>query len=203
MSETVDYNGPVTSPDEHEDATRLMIAASDGDAAAAERLLPLVYQQLRAAAQLQMATERPGHTLQATALVHEAFLKLVGDRDLSWQNRRHFYVAAAEAMRQILLDHARSRGRLKRGGGRRRVPLSMADVAESWNLEETVSLDEALHRLEAQDGDIAEVVRLRFYAGLSIEQTAEALDISPATVKRRWEFGRTWLYRELGKDAGA
>jgi RNA polymerase sigma factor (TIGR02999 family) len=117
-----------------------------------------------------------------------------------WQNRRHFYAAAAEAMRQILLDHARSRGRLKRGGGRRRVPLSVADVAEFWNLEETVSLDDALRRLESQDGRIAEVVRLRFYAGLSIEQTAEALAISPATVKRRWEFGRAWLYREHGKD---
>jgi RNA polymerase sigma factor (TIGR02999 family) len=179
-----------------------MIAAAGGDQSAADRLLPLVYKQLRAAAQLQMAGERPGHTLEATALVHEAFLKLVGDRDLPWQNRRHFYVAAAEAMRQVLLDHARARGRQKRGGGRGRVPLSMADVAESWNLEETVSLDEALRRLESEDGRIAEVVRLRFYAGLSIEQTADALDISPATVKRRWECGRTWLYRELGKDAG-
>jgi len=193
----------VPAPDGHEDATLLMIAAAEGDQSAGERLLPLVYQQLRAAAQIQMAGERAGHTLQPTALVHEAFLKLVGDRDLPWQNRRHFYAAAAEAMRQILLDHARSRGRLKRGGGRRRVPLSVADVAESWNLEETVSLDEALRRLESRDTGIAEVVRLRFYAGLTIEQTAEALGIAPATVKRRWEFGRTWLYRELGKDAGA
>ncbi len=182
--------------------TELLHAAPDEPRAAAD-LLPIVYQQLRAAAQLQMAGERANHTLQATALVHEAFLKLVGDRDLPWRNRRHFYVAAAEAMRQILLDHARSRGRLKRGGSRRRVPLSMADVAESWDLEETVSLDEALRRLESRDAGIAEVVRLRFYAGLSIGQTAEALDISPATVKRRWEFGRTWLYRELGRDAGA
>lgn len=181
--------------------TELLHAAPDEPRAAGE-LLPLVYQQLRAAAQQQMAGERAGHTLQPTALVHEAFLKLVGNRDLPWQNRRHFYAAAAEAMRQILLDHARSRKRLKRGGDRRREPLSVADVAESWNLEETLSLDEALRRLESRDAGIAEVVRLRFYAGLGIEQTAEALDISPATVKRRWEFGRTWLYRELGKDAG-
>ncbi len=193
----------MSSPDGREDATLLRIAAAAGDQTAAERLLPLVYQQLRAAAQLQMASERAGHTLEPTALVHEGFLKLIGDRDVPWQNRRHFYVAAAEAMRQILLDHARSRGRLKRGGNRRRVPLNMADVAETWDLEETVSLDEALRRLESQDERIAEVVRLRFYAGLSIEHTAEALDISPATVKRRWEFGRTWLYRELGKDADA
>ena len=182
--------------------TELLHAAPDEPRAAGD-LLPIVYQQLRAAAQLQMAGERANHTLQATALVHEAFLKLVGDRNLPWRNRRHFYVAAAEAMRQILLDHARSRGRLKRGGSRRRVPLSVADVAESWNLEETVSLDETLRRLESRDAGIAEVVRLRFYAGMSIEQTAKALDISPATVKRRWECGRTWLYRELGKESGA
>ncbi len=191
------YNGSMSSPDGHEDATLLMIAAAAGDQTAAGRLLPLVYQQLRAAAQLQMASERAGHTLEPTALVHEAFLKLVGNRDVPWQNRRHFYVAAAEAMRQILLDHARSRGRLKRGGNRQRVPLSMADVAESWDLEETVSLDEALRRLESRDAGIAEVVRLRFYAGLSIEQTAGALDISPATVKREWATARAWLHRRL------
>ena len=183
-----------------QDATSLLQAAGDGDASAAKRLLPLVYQQLRAAAQLQMAGERAGHTLQPTALVHEAFLRLIGDREVPWQNRRHFYAAAAEAMRQILVDHARSRGRQKRGAGVRRVPLSVADVAESWNLEDTVSLDDALRRLESKDGGIADVVRLRFYAGLSIEQTAEALAISPATVKRRWEFGRTWLYRELQRE---
>lgn len=179
------------------DATQLMARAASGDRAASDHLLPLVYEQLRKAAQIQMAAERRDHTLSATALVHEAYLKLVGPREISWANRRHFYAAAAEAMRQILLDHARSRGREKRGGDRRRVPLSVADVAESWDLEETVSLDEALRRLESRDAGIFEVVRLRFYAGLTIEQTAEALGISPATTKRRWEFGRTWLYREL------
>ena len=151
-------------------------------------------------ARLKMASERAGHTLQPTALVHEAYLKLIDDRDLPWRSRRHFYAAAAEAMRQILLDHAKSRGRLKRGGSRRRVPLSLADVAESWDGEETLSLDEAMSRLEDQDKQIAEVVRLRFYAGLSVEEAADALDISPATVKRRWEFGRTWLYRELRRS---
>jgi RNA polymerase sigma factor (TIGR02999 family) len=179
------------------DATLLMVRAAEGDRAAADALLPLVYDQLRRAAQVALAAERQNHTLSATALVHEAYLKLVGPRELAWANRRHFYSAAAEAMRQILLDHARARGREKRGGDRRRVPLSVTDVAESWNLEETVSLDQALRRLESRDTGVFEVVRLRFYAGLSIEQTAEALSISPATAKRWWEFGRTWLYREL------
>lgn len=181
----------------------LMQAAADGDGSAAARLLPLVYEQLRGAAQKQMADERAGHTLQPTALVHEAFVKLIGERRTPWQNRRHFYSAAAEAMRQILLDHARSRGRQKRGGDRRRVPLSLVDVAESWDFESTVSLDGALRRLEKEDSGIAEVVRLRFYAGLSIEATAEAMDVSPATVKRRWEFGRAWLYRELQREEQA
>ncbi len=191
---------------EHDsDARKVTLILQNADQAVdvSDELLSLVYDQLRRLAAKQMSHEIPGQTLQPTALVHEGFLKLIGDRDVPWQNRRHFYVAAAEAMRQILLDHARSRGRLKRGGNRRRVPLSMADVAESWNLEETVSLDDALRRLESRGAEIAEVVRLRFFAGLTIEQTAEALDISPATVKRRWEFGRTWLYRELGKEAGA
>jgi RNA polymerase sigma factor (TIGR02999 family) len=187
----------VSSPTEHPDATVLMQAAADGDHSAAARLLPLVYQQLRGAAQLRMAGERADHTLQATALVHEAFVKLVGERDIPWQNRRHFYVAAADAMRQILLDHARGRGRQKRGGGGRRVPLSVADVAESWSIDEALSLDQALQKLEQAEEGIADVVRLRFYAGLSIDQTASVLCVSPATVKRRWAFGRTWLYREI------
>ncbi len=177
-----------------------MAKAAQGDRAAADGLLPLVYDQLRRAAQAEMAAERKDHTLSATALVHEAYLKLVGPREIAWANRRHFYAAAADAMRQILLDHARARGREKRGGDRRRVPLSVADVAESWNLEETVSLDVALRRLESRDTGVFEVVRLRFYAGLNIDQTAEALGISPATVKRWWEFGRTWLFRELQRE---
>ena len=195
------YDVKVTSePPNPADATLLMAQAADGDRAAADRLLPLVYDQLRKAAQVEMAAERPDHTLSATALVHEAYLKLVGPREIAWANRRHFYAAAAEAMRQIMLDHARARGRAKRVGDRQRVPLSVADVAESWNLEETVSLDDALRRLESRDRGIFEVVRLRFYAGLTIEQTSEALGISPATAKRWWEFGRTWLFRELQRD---
>lgn len=198
------YDGKVTiEQPTSNDATVFMAKAAGGDRAAADRLLPLVYDQLRKAAQLEMAGERRDHTLSATALVHEAYVKLVGPREIPWADRRHFYAAAADAMRQILLDHARARGREKRGGDRHRVAISVADIAESWNLEETVSLDDALRRLESRDAGIFEVVRLRFYAGLSIEQTAEALNISPATTKRRWEFGRTWLYRELQREAQA
>ena len=181
------------------DVTRILNAIEGGDAGAADDLLPLVYDQLRRIARQHMAQERVDHTLQATALVHEAYLRLVGPRRVPWKNKAHFYVAAAQAMRHILLDHAKARAREKRGGGRRRVPLSVADVAESWNLEETLSLDDALRRLVDRDPGIGEVVRLRFFAGLSIEETAEVLGVSKATVKRRWEFGRTWLYRELNR----
>ena len=182
------------------DETRAIEPRENGEPAASpDALVPVVYEQLRAAAALQLGGEGRDHTLQPTALVHEAYLKLAGRRRAPWQNPQHFYVAAAEAMRQIILDHARSRGRVKRGGDRRRVPLSAADVAEEWDFSEIVSLDEALCRLEERDPEIAAVVRLRFYAGLEIAETAEALGVSPATVKRRWEFGRTWLYRELSE----
>jgi RNA polymerase sigma factor (TIGR02999 family) len=181
------------------DVTHILEKIEGGDARAADKLLPLVYEQLRSIAQQHMAQERADHTLQATALVHEVYLRLVGPRRIPWKNKAHFYAAAAEAMRRILLDHAKARAREKRGGGRRRVPLSVADVAESWNLEETLSLDEALRRLVDRDPGIGEVVRLRFFTGLSIEETAEVLRVSKTTVKRRWEFGRTWLYRELNR----
>ncbi len=182
------------------DVTRVLEAIERGDAGAANELFPLVYDQLRREAQRRMAGERSDHTLQATALVHEVYLRLVGERRIPWHNRAHFYAAAVEAMRQILLDHAKSRAREKRGGGRKRVPLSVADVAESWNLQETLSLDETLRRLVDRDPNIGRVVELRFFTGLSIADTAKALGVSKATVKRRWEFGRTWLYRELRRD---
>lgn len=180
--------------------TRILAAIEHGDAGAANELLPLIYDQLKREAQRRMAAERSDHTLQATALVHETYLRLVGDQRIPWQNRAHFYASAVEAMRRILIDHARSRGREKRGGARKRVPLSVADVAESWNLEETLSLEEALRRLMDRDPNIGRVIELRFFTGLSISDTAEALGVSKATVKRRWEFGRTWLYRELTRD---
>jgi RNA polymerase sigma factor (TIGR02999 family) len=188
------------TPDHASQVTRILYRAGAGDRAAVDELLPLVYDQLRRDAQNRMAGERPDHTLDATALVHEAYLRLVGDRRLPWRNRAHFYAAAVEAMRRILLDHAKARGREKRGGGRKRVPLSVAEIADSWNFEETVSLDEALRRLMDRDPNIGRVVQLRFFTGLSIDDTAEALGVSAATVKRRWEFGRTWLYRELTRE---
>ena len=173
---------------------------SNGDQAAAADLLPLVYEQLRALAQQRMMQERPGHTLQATALVHEAFLKLVGPREIPWAGQAHFYAAAAEAMRRILVDHARTRQREKRGGKGARVLLSVLDLAHTENSEEILALDEALCRLEQQEPEVGEVVRLRFFAGLSVDQTAESLEVSSRTVDRRWKFARAWLFRELHPD---
>jgi RNA polymerase sigma factor (TIGR02999 family) len=169
--------------------------------ATAHELFEQIYGQLRAVAQERLHSERRGHTLQATALVHEVWLRLDGNRVVPWQNRAHFFAAAVEAMRRILLDHAKARGRVKRGGGRDRLPLSMADLAAAEDSDQIVSLDEALRRLKAEYAEIGQVVELRFYAGLSVAETAEVLGVSPATVKRRWEFGRTWLFRELGDTA--
>ena len=194
------YNDGMSSPREHDQSTpvtELLVQAAAGDEAAIGDLLPLVYSQLQAVAQKRMALERPGHTLQATALVHEAYLKLVGPRKIPWQNQGHFYSAAAEAMRQILFDHAKSRRRQKRGGDRSCVPLNVLDLADVGDSEQIVALDEALCRLEQQEPEAANVVRLRFYAGCSVDQTAEALCLSPRSVDRRWKFARAWLFREL------
>jgi RNA polymerase sigma factor (TIGR02999 family) len=179
------------------DVTALLLDESLSPSARARELFPLIYERLRRIAAARMAGERPDHTLHATALVHESYLRLVGDRDLPWQNRAHFFAAAAEAMRRILIDHAKARGRVKRGGSQRRVPLNLGDLADSSDPAEILSLDEAIRRLEGQDPAMARVVHLRFFAGLSIDETARALGASPATIKRQWEFARTWLYREL------
>ena len=180
--------------------TRLLREVEAGKPHAAEALLPLVYDQLRELARHRMAEERTGHTLQATALVHEAYLRLVGDRPAGWAGRAHFFHAAAEAMRRILIEHARARGRVKRGGGaeRQRVPLSVIDLAAENDPAEILDLDEAICRLDEQSPDVAAVVRLRFYAGLTIEETAEALGISPQSVKRDWAYARAWLFQQLG-----
>lgn len=180
-----------------------MLAAANGDRSAADRLLPLVYDQLRKAAQLRIAGERSGHTLSATALVHEAYLKLAGPREVPWANRAHFYAAAAEAMRQILLDHAKGRLRQKRGGGLEgglHVPTADfedVDALSRREPEEIVRFDELVRRLEAEMPDSAAIVRLRFFAGLSVEQTAQTLGLSTSTVDRRWAFARAWLYQRL------
>ncbi len=164
---------------------------------AADQLLPLVYDHLRAIAQQRMNDERAGHTLQATALVHEAYLRLVDDQAVAWTCRAHFYAAAVEAMRRILIEHARRRGAVKRGGNWRRAALNVASLALDENLDNFLALDDAILRLEEQDGAAAQVVRLRFFAGLSIDDTARVLDVSPRTVKREWTYARTWLLQYL------
>ncbi len=170
----------------------------------AERLLPLVYGQLRAAAQNALRQERAGHTLQATALVHEAFLKLVGPRELPWRNRSHFYAAAAEAMRQILVDHARAKAAQKRGGPEaRRAAIDLAGLPDPSSVEESAGflvLDAAIERLAAVDPQAATVVRLRYFAGLSVDETAAALEVSAPTVKRTWAFARGWLREAIEND---
>ena len=182
------------------DFTRLVIEAGKGDQRAAEALLPLVYDQLRAIAQQRMRQERPGHTLQATALVHEAYLRLLGRHDVHWAGRAHFFAVAAEAMRLILLQHARKRGRIKRGGNRRRATINVLELAEDHDSEEILALIEAIRHLEEQDAQLGQIVRLRFYAGLSVEETAAALGLSERTVKRRWRLARVWLYGRLADE---
>jgi len=190
----------VSSP-QSGDITGILEKISDGEPRAADELLPLVYDQLRAAAQKQMAGERPDHTLQATALVHEAYVRLVGPHDVPWENRAHFYVAAAEAMRRVLIEHARKRGRIKRGGGLRRVPLTGQELANEADLEEILSVDAAIRRLEERDERMARIVRLRFFAGLSAKETADVLGLSDRTVRREWTLARAWLHRELSGGA--
>ncbi len=182
------------------EVTQLLSAIGQGDRQATAELLPLVYDELRRLARAHMAGERAEHTLQATALVHEAYLRLVGDSDTPWDNRGHFFSAAAEAMRRILIEHARSRNAQKRGGALERVELNdalspLALPAE--NLENLLALDEALTQLAIEAPAKAELVKLRYFAGLSLEQAADALKISPATAKRYWAYCRAWLYKRV------
>lgn len=168
-----------------------------------DRLFPLVYGELQRIAHRQLGMERPGHTLETSALVHEAYIKLVGLDRMEWRGRAHFFAAAAGAMRRILIDHAERRGARKRGGGRRRVPLEDVDIPsrtslDDRSLEELLALDRALNRLRIMDERQAKVVECRFFAGMTIEEVAEALDVSAMTVKRDWTAARAWLNRELG-----
>lgn len=199
MRETLDGRGLDAGDRRALTDTHALASSADPSAAPAE-LLPLVYQSLKELARQRMALERPGHTLQATALVHEAYLRLVGARGVRWAGRVQFYHAAAEAMRRILVEHARARGRIKRGGGARRVPLNLLDLAEEGDREEILALDEAVRRLEEHTPEIAAVVRLRFYAGLTVSETAEALSMGRRSVDRAWAYARVWLYRELYGD---
>jgi len=175
--------------------TRLLADAAAGRPNAARDLLPLVYRSLRDLAERHMATERAEHTLQATALVHEAYLRLVGTSDIGWDSRAHFYGAAAEAIRRILIEHARRQGAKKRGGGRRREIANVADLAHEETVSDALEIDSAIEALRAEDPRAASVVHLRFYTGLSIEETAAALDVAPSTVDRDWRYARAWLLR--------
>ncbi len=185
------------------DVTHILNAVQSGDKKAADRLLLLVYEQLRLLARKNMAGERPDHTLGATALVHEAYLKLIGNQEIEWQNRAHFFASAAEAMRRILIDRARLRGRIKRGGDHKRIPLKGVDLAVEQDSSEILALDEALQRLQKQDGRMYEIVMLRFFAGLSVEKTAQAMDVSPRTVKRDWTCARAWLHKAMNETKAA
>ena len=169
---------------------------------AVDRLIPLVYAELRTMAEAHLRHERPDHTLQATALVHETYLRLLGDSYPNWTDRRHFFHAAGEAMRRLLIEHARKRGRVKRGGHQIRVSLSTVNLAVEQDPEEVLILDDAIRRLKDVDPSAAEVVTLRFFAGLSVAETAATLDVSEATVKRQWAFARAWLFNALGGPAG-
>jgi RNA polymerase sigma factor (TIGR02999 family) len=183
------------------DVTRILNAIERGDAKATDELLPLVYEELRLLAAQKLSREVPGQTLQATALVHEAYLRLVGDEPQSWDNRGHFFAAAAEAMRRILVENARRKKTTKHGGGRICVDLEAVDPAAQMPSDDLVALDEALTRLGEEDPVKASLVKLRFFAGLSIDQAAEALRISRATAIRHWSFARAWLFNELRKGS--
>jgi RNA polymerase sigma factor (TIGR02999 family) len=180
------------------DVTHILSAIERGDPSAAEQLLPLVYDELRKLAAQKLAQERPGQTLQATALVHEAYLRLVGgEQTRHWDSRRHFFAAAAEAMRRILVDRARDKRRLKRGGGWRRLRLDQIDLSIEEPPDDLPALDEALTKLAREDPACAELVKLRFFVGLTLEQAADVLGLSRRTVDRTWAFARSWLFDEL------
>ena len=181
------------------DVTRILAAIERGDVRAVDELFPLVYQELRQLAAQRFSKELPGQTLQATALVHEAYLRLVGAEDQNWDGRTHFFSAAAEAMRRILVDNARRKQRLRHGGGRRRVDLDAADLAGEMPSDDLIALDEALEKLSKKDKVKAELVKLRYFAGLTGAQAAEVLGISHSTADRYWAYARSWLSLEVTK----
>jgi RNA polymerase sigma factor (TIGR02999 family) len=183
-----------------QDVTQLLVDASDGDRRALDRLLPLVYDELRKLAEALMQQERPDHTLQPTALVHEAYLRLVDRTRIHWVNRAHFYAVAAQAIRRVLVDHARGHKRVKRGRGRARISLDEGLVTAPDPLPDLLALDEALDELAAHDPQEARVVEVRFFGGLTIAETAEVLGISTATVERDWRYARARLYQLLAKE---
>lgn len=180
--------------------TDLLVAWSDGDQTALEKLLPLVEKELHRIASHYMRKEKPGHTLQATALINEAYFRLINQKNVRWQNRAHFFGIAAQLMRRILLNYARDRQRDKRGGAALQVSLSEAALMSAVKSAELIALDEALERLAAIDERKSRVVELRYFGGLSVEETAEVLNVSPVTVIRHWNMAKAWLARELSNE---
>jgi RNA polymerase sigma factor (TIGR02999 family) len=183
------------------DVTQLLSEAAAGDSSAAVRLLPMVYDELRKLAASRMLKTPPGQTLQPTALVHEAYMRIVGDADSRFAGRKHFFFAAARAMRDILVEQARRRASLKRGGEHKRVEFIESGLAIQPPSDDVVALAEALKKLEVEDPEKAELVNLRYFAGLTTDETADVLGVSAATIERKWRFARAWLRRELGENA--
>lgn len=177
--------------------TQILTAIEQGDAKAADKLLPLVYEELRRLAAHKMSHELPGQTLQATALVHEAYLRLVGSEARNWNSRTHFFSASAEAMRRILIDNARKKRRLKRGGAQKKLGLEDVELAIEAPSDDLIALDEALTKLASKDKVKADLVKLRYFAGLTLEQAADILGLSTTSAKRQWTYARAWLYRQI------
>jgi len=182
-----------------QEVSQLLRAWSNGDQNAFDQLVPLVYEELRQMAKRYMERQNPGHTLQTTAIIHEAYLRLVEQKQIQWQNRAHFFAVAARVMRHILVDYARARHAAKRGGEAKLVPLDEAALASSQLAAELVALDDALESLAAVDRRKCQVVELRYFGGLSVQEAAEVLKVSPETVARDWRLARTWLLRELSR----
>jgi RNA polymerase sigma factor (TIGR02999 family) len=185
------------------DVTRILNAIEQGDAGATEKLLPLVYEELRHLASQKMSQEPPGQTLQATALVHEAYIRLVEAKDQSWNSRGHFFRAAAEAMRRILVENARRKKRLKHGGDRHRIELREADIGMENPSDDLITVNEALDKLSVEEPSVADLVKLRYFAGLTIDQVADIQGISRRSVIDHWAYARSWLTREINKDVEA
>ena len=181
------------------DVTRILVAIEQGDAKAADELLPLVYEELRRLAAHKMSQEPPGQTLQATALVHEAYIRLIGAENQNWSGRGHFFAAAAESMRRILIENARRKQRRKRGGDRQRIDMDDGEVTIEGPSTDIIALDEALSKLTKEDRTVAELVKLRYFAGLNLGQAANILGISQRSADRYWAYARAWLYQEITK----
>jgi len=190
-----------TTPNSPQEVTQLLLDWNDGNQNALERLMPLVYKELRRLAHQYLRKERSGHTLLTTDLVHEAYLKLIDQKRVHWQNRAHFFGIAANLMRRILVDHARGRKRVKRGAGAQRVSLNEATLMSRSSEVDILAIDEALTKLAQLDARKARVVELRFFGGLEVEEAAEFLKLSPVTVLRDWKMAKAWLHRELSNDS--